>query len=92
MNILTTIWTAIKRAIGGGMGVLRCDTSFNQGRVNWKRAKEDGVVHAGIRWGQRDGRNGYTDPRAKENWENAQQEQIDRYGYWCGTSEPVMMP
>lgn len=82
MKILTSIWNFLKRAVGGGQGVLGCDTSFNQGFVNWKKAKEDGVVHAGIRWGQRDGKNGYTDQRARESWENAKIEEIDRFAYW----------
>ena len=60
MKIVDAIWNRLKRALGI-KGVLGCDVSFNQGVVDWVGAKADGVRHAGIRWGQRDGRNGYTD-------------------------------
>src|SRR3989337_2471491 len=62
--------------------VLGTDVSLFNGLVYWPGAKADGVVHAGIRWGQRDGRNGYGDPRRLENWLGAKAVAIDRFGYW----------
>jgi len=81
MKIVDAIWNRLKRALGI-KGVLGCDVSFNQGVVDWVGAKADGVRHAGIRWGQRDGRNGYTDSQQERNWREAKKQQIDRYGYW----------
>lgn len=81
MTIINTIGTFVKRLFGI-KGVLGCDVSFNQGEPDWAGAKADGVVHAGIRWGQRDGKNGYTDSQQERNWRETKAQEIDRYGYW----------
>ena len=61
---------------------LGADVSFHQRKVDMRGAVADGVEYMGIRWGQRDGRNGYTDSRAIENWQNAGLERLLRMMYW----------
>jgi len=71
----------IKKYFGGGE-ILGADVSLNQGVVDMQGAKNDGVIFMGIRWGQRDGKNGYTDPYVKQNWTNALKAALDRMAYW----------
>ncbi|KKL65468.1 hypothetical protein LCGC14_2154680 [marine sediment metagenome] len=61
---------------------LGADVSFYQRKVDMRGAMQDGVEFIGIRWGQRDGRGGYTDFRARENWEAAKEAGVLRLMYW----------
>lgn len=61
---------------------LGADTSFHQKKVDFRGALNDGVEFVYIRWGQRDGRNGYTDSRGSESWKNAKALYRGMYWVW----------
>jgi len=58
---------------------LGIDVDFNKGTIVWQGAKDDGVVFAGIRWGQR---RDWRDSQRLANWTGARSVGIARMGYW----------
>ena len=87
MNLVARASLAIRSVFATPQGILGCDVYFGSDKIFWEGAKIDGVVFAGIRWGQRDGHteadgSSWTDPRVHENWEGAEKQKIDRFGYW----------
>lgn len=64
------------------MKIKGCDVNLNQKKVNWSGAKADGIIWSGIRWGQRHGTDGWTDPQVKANWSGAKEQRIFRFGFW----------
>jgi len=66
---------------------LGTDVSFNNGRVNWSLAKQDGVKFAFIRFGQRGllpipNQEYWKDPERHNNWLGAKEEKILRAPYY----------